>query len=422
MDLQIIIPILITLGFSAFFSGYEIAFISSDKLHIEVQGSQGNFTERILSYFISNPSKIIATLLVGNTIALVLYGIFMTKLLDPWLRNSLPIFSENELFLLLINTIISTLIVLATAEFLPKSIFILNPNRFMEILALPAIISYYLLAPLVFIIVGLSKFSIKNILRLEYAEDKPVFGLTDMNNYIASMTSSTDENTDVDPKIFNNALEFKTLKVRDCMIPRTEITAIDVEDSIEELKNAFIESGHSKILIYKDSIDNILGYSHLSALYRKPKSIQDLITQIHIVPEAMLANELMVQFINDNKSIALVVDEFGGTSGIITIEDVMEEIFGDIKDEHDNEEMIEKIIDQSNYIFSARLDVDYINEKYNINLPEGDYDTLGGLILNIKEDIPMINDIITAHNFRFTIITMDKTRIDTVKVSILNEG
>ncbi len=292
----------------------------------------------------------------------------------------------------------------------------------MEILALPAIISYYLLAPLVFIIVGLSKFSIKNILRLEYAEDKPVFGLTDMNNYIASMTSSTDENTDVDPKIFNNALEFKTLKVRDCMIPRTEITAIDVEDSIEELKNAFIESGHSKILIYKDSIDNILGYSHLSALYRKPKSIQDLITQIHIVPEAMLANELMVQFINDNKSIALVVDEFGGTSGIITIEDVMEEIFGDIKDEHDNEEMIEKIIDQSNYIFSARLDVDYINEKYNINLPEGDYDTLGGLILNIKEDIPMINDIITAHNFRFTIITMDKTRIDTVKVSILNEG
>jgi CBS domain containing-hemolysin-like protein len=421
MDVQIIILIVITLSFSAFFSGYEIAFVSSDKLHIELQGSQGKFTERILSSFIKKPSKFIATLLVGNTIALVLYGILMTKLLDPWLRHTLPLFAENELILLLINTIISTLIVLATAEFLPKSIFLLNPNRLMELLALPAIIFYYALTPLVFVIVGLSKFSIKNIFRLEYEEDKPVFGLTDLNNYISNMSQSEDEEAEVDPKIFSNALEFKTLKVRDCMIPRTEITAIDFEDGIKELKDAFISSGHSKILIYKDSIDNILGYAHSSALYKKPEDINDIITPIQIVPETMLANDLMVQFINENKSIALVVDEFGGTSGIVTIEDIMEEIFGDIQDEHDKEELIEKRIDRYNFLFSARLEVDYLNEKYEIHLPEGDYDTLGGLILHANEDIPSINDIIEYQNYRFTVITMDKTRIDTVRVSVVED-
>lgn len=409
------------LSFSAFFSGYEIAFVSADKLHIELQGSQGKFADRILSSFLKKPSRFIATLLVGNTIALVLYGIFMTQLLDPWLRSTLPLFAQNELILLLINTIISTLIVLATAEFLPKSIFILNPNRLMEILAVPAVIFYYLLSPLVFVIVGMSKFSIRNILRLEYEEDKPVFGLTDLNNYISEMSNADDDNSDVDPIIFNNALEFKTLKVRDCMIPRTEIKAIDVEDGLEDLKEAFIKSGHSKILIYKDSIDNILGYTHSSALYKKPKEMDDLITPINIVPETMLANDLMVQFINENKSIALVVDEFGGTSGIVTIEDIMEEIFGDIKDEHDNDEMIEKIIDDENFLFSARLEVDYINERYNLKLPEGDYDTLGGLVLNINEDIPSINDIVHIHNFKITVLSMDKTRIDTVRVTRLKE-
>lgn len=409
------------LSLSAFFSGYEIAFVSADKLHIELQGSQGKLSDRILSNFLEKPSKFIATLLVGNTIALVLYGIFMTQLLDPWLRSTLPLFAENELILLLINTIISTLIVLATAEFLPKSIFMLNPNRLMEILAIPAIVFYYILSPLVFVIVGLSKFSIRNILRLEYEEDKPVFGLTDLNNYISEMSQSEDDNSDVDPIIFNNALEFKTLKVRDCMIPRTEIRAIDVDDGVEDLKQAFIKSGHSKILIYKDSIDNILGYTHSSALYKKPKVMADLITEINIVPETMLANDLMVQFINENKSIALVVDEFGGTSGIVTIEDVMEEIFGDIKDEHDNEEMIEKVIDDNNFLFSARLEVDYINERYSLKLPEGDYDTLGGLVLNINEDIPSINDLVVVHNYKITVLTMDKTRIDTVRVTKLND-
>ncbi|MEQ8358497.1 MAG: hemolysin family protein [Cytophagales bacterium] len=421
MDLQIVFLVVLMLSFSAFFSGYEIAFVSADKLHIELQGSQGKFSDRILSNFLKKPSRFIATLLVGNTIALVLYGILMTQLLDPWLRTTLPVYANNELILLLVNTIISTLIVLATAEFLPKSIFMINPNRLMEILAIPAVIFYYVLSPLVFVIVGMSKFSIRNILRLEYEEDKPVFGLTDLNNYISEMSKSDDENSDVDPIIFNNALEFKTLKVRDCMIPRTEIKAIDIEDGVDDLKEVFIKSGHSKILIYKDSIDNILGYTHSSALYKKPKEMDDIITAINIVPETMLANDLMVQFINENKSIALVVDEFGGTSGIVTIEDVMEEIFGDIKDEHDTEEMIEKVIDDKNYLFSARLEVDHINEKYNLKMPEGDYDTLGGLILNVNEDIPSINDVILINNYKITVLTMDKTRIDTVRVTTLNE-
>ncbi len=421
MDLQIVFLVVLMLSFSAFFSGYEIAFVSADKLHIELQGSQGKFSDRILSNFLKKPSRFIATLLVGNTIALVLYGILMTQLLDPWLRSNLPVYANNELILLLINTVISTLIVLATAEFLPKSIFMINPNRLMEILAIPAVIFYYVLSPLVFVIVGMSKFSIRTILRLDYEEDKPVFGLTDLNNYISEMSKSDDENSDVDPIIFNNALEFKTLKVRDCMIPRTEIKAIDIEDGVEDLKEVFINSGHSKILIYKDSIDNILGYTHSSALYKKPKEMDDIITTINIVPETMLANDLMVQFINENKSIALVVDEFGGTSGIVTIEDVMEEIFGDIKDEHDTEEMIEKVIDDQNYLFSARLEVDYINEQYNLKMPEGDYDTLGGLILNVNEDIPSINDVVSVNNYKITVLTMDKTRIDTVRVTKLNE-
>lgn len=419
--LQISILILITLIFSAFFSGYEIAFVSADKLHIELHGAQGKFTERILANFIKKPSRFIATLLVGNTIALVLYGIFMTELLDPQLKRLFPFMAESEILLLLFNTIISTLIVLATAEFLPKSIFLLNPNRLMEVLALPAILFYYMLSPLVFIIVGLSKFSIKNIFRLEYAEDKPVFGLTDLNNYISGMSQSEEDEAEVDPKIFNNALEFRTLKIRDCMIPRTEIVSMDIESSIEELKTEFIKSGHSKILIYKDSIDNILGYVHTSALYKKPENISEQLTKILIVPETMLANDLLVQFISENKSIALVVDEFGGTSGIVTIEDVMEEIFGDIQDEHDKEHLIEKVIDNENYLFSARIEVDYLNEKYEFHLPEGEYDTLGGLILNINEDIPSINDVVLLQNFKFTIITMDKMRIDTVKLSLLSD-
>ena len=421
IQLQLISFIFLCLLFSAFFSGYEIAFVAADKLHIELHGTQGKFTNRILANFINQPSRFIATLLVGNTVASVLYGILMTKLLDPWLRDVLPIYPNNEFFLLLLNTLISTLIVLATAEFLPKSIFLLNPNRLMEILALPAVIFYYLLSPMVIVIVLLSRVTIKNLLRLEYAEDKPVFGLTDLNNYITSMSELDEENNEVDPKIFNNALEFKTLKVRDCMIPRTEIKSIDIEDSIEDLKHIFISSGHSKILIYKDSIDNILGYAHSSALYKKPSKIEELVTEIQIVPETMLANDLLVQFINENKSIALVVDEYGGTSGIVTIEDVMEEIFGDIQDEHDKEELVEKTIDESSYLFSARLDVDYINEKYQLNLPEGDFDTLGGFLLHINEDIPSINDIIIHKNLRFAIISMDKTRIDTVKVTNLSK-
>lgn len=415
-------PLLITsLVCSAMFSGVEIAFVSANKLQIELASKKGAFSGAILSKFVGQPSRFIGTTLVGNTIALVAYGIFMASLLDPVLIAYLPEIFNNEATILVLQTIISTIIVLITAEFTPKSFFLINPNWLLSIFALPMLLFYYLLFPIVFTVVSLSRLIITHVFRLEYNEDKPVFGLTDLNNYIQTtlLNSNPENKVELNHNLFNNALEFKTIRVRECMIPRTEIAAVDVADDIETLRNTFSNSGHSKIVIYKDSIDEVIGYCHSMEMFKKPKNVANILSPIIIVPEAMLANELLIQFITERKSIALVVDEFGGTSGIVSMEDIIEEIFGEIQDEHDDEDWVEQQIDANTYKISARHEIDYLNEKYNWDIPAGDYDTLGGYILSITENIPSINDIVEAPPFIFTILSMEDTRIDNVKLTIL---
>ncbi len=423
MDYNNIPIVLVSLLFSAIFSGVEIAFVSSDKLYIELLGQQGTLAGKILSRFSKKPAHFIATTLVGNTVALVIYGIFMAAILEPMLHNALPEALNNSGFILLAQTLGATLVVLITAEFTPKSLFLLNPHRMLKIFALPMQLIYWLMQPMVFVVVTLSKIMIVKVLRLEYSENEPVFGLTDLNNYLHRLQENpAEDQVEVDTKIFNNALEFKTVRVRECMIPRTEIVAVDIEDGLEELKKAFIDSGHSKILIYKETIDDIIGYCSSQELFKKPKSITDILSPIIIVPETLLANELMIQFINERKSLALVVDEFGGTSGIVSIEDIIEEIFGEIQDEHDDEDLVEQKLSDNTYLLSARHEIDYLNDKYLWNIPEGDYDTLGGYILSIHEDIPNLNQIIEIPPFTFTITSIQETRIDVVRMSIQHDS
>lgn len=422
VETNYLIVVLISLVLSAFFSGIEIAFISSDKLHIELSGQQGKLTDRILSGFLRKPSWFITTTLIGNNVTLVIYGIFMAYLIEPHLIQMLPAIINSKFSVFLIQTTIATFIVLVTAEFLPKSLFLIHPNRVLSALSLPIYIVYILFYPAVWLIVTLSKLLIEKVLRLEYSEDKPVFGLTDLNQYIMRMTIDKEEEQEVDAKIFTNALEFKTVKVRDCLVPRTELVTVNIEDSIEELKKAFIDSGFSKILVYKESIDNVVGFCNSIALFKKPKAISDILTPLNIVTETMLANDLMIQLISERKNIVLVVDEYGGTSGIVTIEDIIEEIFGEIQDEHDEEDLLELKLDHETYMLSARHEIDYLNDKYNFKLPEGDYETIGGLILSVAEDFPEKHEIIYFQEFIFTIESIEDNRIDKIKLTLGGEN
>lgn len=419
--------LIVSLIFSAFFSGMEIAFVSSNKLHIEVQGQKGSITGKILTGFQNKPSQYIGTTLIGNTLALVIYGVFITRLLEPLILTNLPEFIRNEGSALVLQTIVATMIVLVTAEFTPKSIFLVNPNRMLSIFALPMAFIYYLLFIPVYLVVGLSKFTIVKLLGIEYSDDRPVFGLTDLNDFIKRTMSHEKSNDSksirVDTEIFQKALEFKTIKVRECMIPRTEITAFDLDDTnLEGLNKLFVESGHSKILVFKESIDEVIGYVHSSELFKKPRDIESIITPILMVPETLLANELMIQFMAEYKSLALVIDEFGGTSGLVSIEDIMEEIFGEIQDEHDDENLVEQQLDKYNFVLSARHEIDYLNDKYHWNLPTGEYETIGGFILSITGDLPKKDDIIKLSNYSITILSMEDIRIDTLKFSILKDN
>ncbi len=420
MDTQLVTPVIISLAFSFFFSGIEIAFFSANKLQIELQGKQGVLWGRIMSQFVKKPSWFIGTTLIGNTLALVLFGILITQMIEPTLVTILPDGFKNDVYVLLLQTVISTLIILFTAEFLPKSLFLINPNLMLAALAVPFRIMFYILSPITFTIVYLSKVVIVHVLRLEYSEEKPAFGLTDMNHYLKNMQNLKHENEEIelDKKIFHNALEFKTVKVRECMIPRTEIIAIASDEGIDKLREAFIESGHSKIVVYKETIDDIIGYCHSSALFTKPKSVAEILTPINIVPEAMMVNELMIQFIKDRKSLAVVVDEFGGTSGIVSMEDIIEEIFGEIEDEHDEDDLIEQKLDDHTFLLSARHEIDYLNDAYNWALPEGDYETLGGMILSFTEDFPEEGAAITIPPYTLIIQSTEDNRIDTVKIII----
>jgi putative hemolysin len=420
MDIQYFIYVLITLFFSALFSGLEMAFVSANRLHIELQNKQGKFSGRILSDFVKNPSQFIGTTLLGNTVSLVLYGTFMAYLLEAPIINILPESLNNQALVMISQTLVSTIIVLITAEFIPKSIFMLNPNSLLFFFSVPFAAIYYLLYPVVWLVVGLSKLVITQVLKLDYNEDKPVFNITDLNSFIQNNleTKGDDSKVDIDTKIFDNAVEFKTVKVRECMVPRTDIVGLEIEDTIKDLKETFIESGHSKVIVYRETIDDVIGYCHHLELFKKPKSIQDILTPIVIVPESALANELLVQFIKERKSLALVVDEFGGTSGIVSMEDIIEEIFGEIEDEYDNDDLVEQKTAENEYLLSARHEIDYLNEKYSWTLPSGDFETLAGFILSLTENIPQKGESVVYGPFTFTVVSKQDHRIDTVKLRI----
>ena len=418
--------ILITLLFSAFFSGMEMAFISANKLQIEVQAKDKNIISRILSGFVHNQDRFLSTILIGNNIALVVYGIFMANLLVPILERITPAAFGSPIVLLIEQTLIATLLVLITAEFLPKSLFIINPNQVLRVLAIPMQLAYVLLYLPTMLITGFSKWVIVNLLKLEYDDSKPTYGLIDLNNYIKRISKVIKEEdklgeaiVDIDEQIFSNALDFKSVRVRECMIPRTEITAVDInEDALEELRKSFIDSGHSKILVFKDTIDDIIGYCYALQLFKKPEKIEDIVKELPLVPETMGARDLMKKFITEHKSLAVVVDEYGGTSGLVSIEDIIEEIIGEIEDEHDIEVLLEEKVANECYHFSARLEIDYLNKKFNWRLPLGDYETLGGLILSVTENIPKEGEVATIGEYQMTIIAIEDNRIKSVEFRV----
>lgn len=408
--------ILITLVLSAFFSGMEIAFVTANKFKIELDTKQGDILSAVLSKFLKHPSRFIGAMLVGNNIALVIYGIFMAQILEPIIGS----YTSNGSVILLVQTIISTIIILITAEFLPKTVFRINPNSILRFFALPIGLLYYILLIPMFLIIGLSELILKYIFRMENVTEDLNFGRIDLEHYLRDATDRIDEEQeemDHEIQIFQNALDFSKVKARECMIPRTEIMAMEVEQSIEELRQVFIESGYSKVLIYRDNIDNIIGYVHSFELFKRPESIKSILLPVLIIPQSMSANEILELFINQRKSVAVVVDEFGGTSGILTIEDVMEEIFGEIEDEHDKEEMTEEIISDTEYLFSARLEIDYLNDTYKLDLPEGDnYETLAGLVISEHESIPKADTKCFIGDYELTVVKVSENRIELIRL------
>ena len=407
--------IVISLILSAFFSGMEIAFVASNKLHIELMKKRGELNARLLSPLLNSPSRFIATMLVGNNIALVVYGTEMAQVLEPFIRSV----SSIDSIILLLQTLISTALVLVTAEFIPKIVFGLNANKFMSLFAIPALLFYYGLYFIVSLVISLSNFILKHFLGISQPDTKPVFGRIDLQKYIEEQTAGLKIEDEQDPEIqiFQNALDFSKVKARECMIPRNEIVAIEILEPIENLKEKFIETGFSKIVVYKDNIDQVIGFTHSYELFKQPKDIKSILLPIALIPETITANEVLNLFIKERKSVALVVDEYGGTSGLLTVEDVVEEIFGEIEDEHDSIILEETKIDEHTFIFSGRFEIDFLNQKYQLNLPESeDYETLNGLILFKHQSIPLVDENITLEGFNFLILEVNKTRIEKVQL------
>ncbi|MFC2080972.1 hemolysin family protein [Bacteroidota bacterium] len=414
--------ILVSLLFSAFFSGMEIAFISSNKLRIELDKKQGAFGSRIISFFTSKPGDYIATMLVGNNISLVIYGMVMAILLEPGIR----LYINSDSFVLIIQTFISTLIILFAAEFLPKTIFRISPNIALKIFAIPVAVFYVLLYPISRLIIIVSQFILRNVMGVPREKNSytNVFGKVDLDNLVSESSPDSGEKheSEHEIKFFQNALVFSNVRLRDCMVPRTEIVALEETSSIEELSQKFIETGISKILIYKESTDNIIGYINSKELFKSPADLHSMVLSIPHVPETMPANKLLQSFIRDHKSISVVVDEFGGTSGVVTMEDILEEIIGEIEDEHDTSELTEKKVNENEFIFSARHEIDYINEKYLLDIPKtDDYETLAGFILTNYESIPKLNERITIEDFSFRVLEVSETRIELVQLIILGD-
>ncbi|MBT3418106.1 MAG: HlyC/CorC family transporter [Flavobacteriales bacterium] len=406
--------VIITLLFSAFFSGIEIAFISSNKLKLEIDKDSDSFFSKTISIFSENESNFIATMLVGNNISLVIFSISISELLQPFILQ----FTSSDIVLILIQTIIATIIVLVTAEFIPKTIFRINPNYMLKLFSLPLLLFYYLLYPVVFVMISISEFFLRYVFGLKLRQVKQTFSKIDLDEYLENITiDNENEDASSEVEMLQNALELSNIKVRECMVPRTEVFAVNMKVSIDGLKQVFIDTKFSKLPIFKENIDNIIGYVHSSDLFKNPSTIKSVMLPVPIVPESMPANELLNTFISKNKGIAIVVDEFGGTSGLVTIEDVTEEIVGEIVDEHDKEEVLDKKINGTEFLFSARMEVDLINDKYNLDLPKSEeYETIAGLILSLHEEIPKVGEKIEIQNITLIIENVDEKSIKSVRL------
>jgi putative hemolysin len=425
MSTEVLIIILCLL-FSAFFSGMEIAFVSANKVHIELQKNQSNLIASVLKTITKKPSKFIATMLVGNNIALVVYGFFMGDLIMNWFETLRPL--QNEFFSYLIveaslftQTLISTLVILFTAEFLPKVFFQIYANVLLKVFSVPAFIFYYLFSFISSFVIWVSDFILKKIFKIEGDKVQLNFSKVELGDYINEQMETVEFNQDVDSEIqiFQNALQFSEVKAREVMIPRNEIVAVDISDGIQDLVEIFTTTGLSKLLVYKESNDDIVGYIHSFEMFRNPQDIKSILMPVVFVPETMLVKEILNILIKKRKSIAVVVDEYGGTSGMMTVEDIVEELFGEIEDEHDSVVLVEEKIRGNFYKFSARLDVDYINEKYKVNLPESEnYETLGGMIVNTTEEIPEVGEEVEIDQFKIKILEASSKKIELVSIKL----
>jgi putative hemolysin len=418
MEIELII-ITVSILLSAFFSGMEIAFVSANKMHIELEKKRDGFIPKILRIITQKSSKFITTMLVGNNISLVIYSYYMGE----FLLRMLPLNSFNEFSILLIQTIISTIVILVTAEFLPKAIFRIYANEVLKIFAIPAYIFYYLFHFFSEFITIISDFFLRVFFKTNAYEEQTEFSKEELGNYINEQleTGNVDYDLDSEIQIFQNALQFQNVKAREVMVPRTEIVSVEIHETVSNLKNVFIKTGLSKILVYKSSLDDVVGYVNAFELFKNPKTIKSILLPLELVPESMMINDILNTLIKKRKSVAIVIDEYGGTSGMITVEDIVEELFGEIEDEHDSQEFLEEKINDSKFNFSARLEVDYLNEEYNLNILKSEaYETLGGFIIEHTENIPEEKELIEIDHLEFKILKMSGAKIDEVSLKIIN--
>ena len=418
MGIELII-ILVSIILSAFFSGMEIAFVSANKLHIELEKKREGFIPKILNKITQKSSKFITTMLVGNNIALVVYSYYMGR----FLINALPLGDFNDFSILLTQTIISTLIILVTAEFLPKAIFRIYANEVLKIFAVPAYVFYVLFHFFSEFITIISDFFLRVFFKTNADEQQVEFSKEELGNYIIEQLETGNDTDEIDSEIqiFQNALGFHNVKGREVMVPRTEITAVEIHEKVTNLENIFIETGLSKVLVYKSSMDDVIGYINAFELFKKPKTIKSILLPVEVVPESMMINNILNILMKKRKSVAVVVDEYGGTSGMITVEDIVEELFGEIEDEHDSQEFLEEKIDAHTFKFSSRLEVDYLNETYALEIPKSEaYETLGGFILEHTENIPEENEVLDIEGFEIRILKTSGAKIEAVTVKMLD--
>ncbi|MDC0176634.1 hemolysin family protein [Polaribacter sp.] len=418
MEIEVII-ISISIVLSAFFSGMEIAFVSANKLHLELEKKRIGFIPKILNIITQKSSKFITTMLVGNNISLVVYSYYM----GSFLVKILPLSGFNDFSILLIQTIISTILILVTAEFLPKTIFRIYANEVLKIFVLPAYIFYLLFHFFSEFITFISDFFLRVFFKTNADQQQTEFSKEELGNYISEQIEETrEEELDSEIHIFQNALDFQKVKAREVMVPRTEIVAVELHEKVANLKNTFIATGLSKLLVYKSSLDDVIGYVNAFELFKSPKTIKAILLPVEIVPESMIINDVLNCLMKKRKSVAIVVDEYGGTSGMITVEDIVEELFGEIEDEHDSQEFLEKKTGKNEFHFSARLEVDYLNEEYSINIPKSEaYETLGGFIIEYTESIPKENELVDIEGFEIKILKMSSAKIEEVYLKVIHE-